>query len=426
MGSLTAPPGNPVPPGADAARALFVEARRRRKRRWLAGIAAVLVASALVAVSAVAWLHRASGPGHKGSGAGPAGVALAARSSAAAAVWYDGTRLRVGSIYLDGRVTQQAGPEANTDLQPLVVAGGRIYWVNPMGGGVPLMPYQGWYPRVVQYWDQATGKIGIAGPGQTVFLPASGRYLLWSLDATTLAEMPVAGGTLRQLALPRGWYLPGGDGLPEFGDTGVATANGVIVQSVESPGRRPPVLAVWDPGSGRLKVLGRGLAVIGAYTPPRARYSLLAWLPAACPFPDNCLLKITNTATLATRTVRSPLPGGFAAGGAFSPDGTQLAVFPQTRPHGTAPGYARLALVDPRTGAVRFAPRPRITLGTDLGWALWLPDGRHLLVGPCPATCLVDAATLSARPLFLARGHGRNVGSSQDISFTAAILPQHR
>jgi hypothetical protein len=420
MGSLTAPPGNPASPGAGAAQALFMEARQRRHRRWLAGIAAVLVVSAVVAVSTVIWLHRASG--HGAGRTGPPGTAPAARSSAAAAVWDDGTRLRLGDIYLDGRVTQRAGPEVNADGLPLVAAGGRIYWVNPLGGGVPFMPYTGWWPKVVQYLDRATGKIGVAGPGYTVFLSASGRYLLMAQDATTLGELPVAGGALRQLTLPRGWYLPGSDGLPEFGDTGIATANGIIVQSVHSLTWRPPVLAIWNPGSGQVEVLGRGLAVIGAYTPPGAHYSLLAWLPAACPFPDNCLLKITNTATLATRTVRSPLPGGFAAGGAFSPDGTQLAVFPQTASHGLVPGHARLALVDPRTGAMRVAPRPRLPLGQDICRALWLPDGTHLVVLQ-PGSYLVDAGTLSARPLFLAPGHARYVSNGENIDFTAAILP---
>jgi hypothetical protein len=339
-----------------------------------------------------------------------------------AAVWYDGTRLRLGDIHLGGAMTQRAGPEVNADSLPLVAAGGRVYWVNPLGGGVPFMPYTGWWPRVVQYLDRATGKIGVAGPGYTVFLSADGRYLLMAQDATTLGEMPVAGGALRQLTLPRGWYLPGSDGLPEFGDTGIATANGIIVQSVDSLTWHPPVLAIWNPGSGKVDVLGRGPAVIGAYTPPGAHYSLLAWLPAACPFPDNCLLKITNTATLATRTVRSPLAGGFAAGGAFSPGGTQLAVFPQTASHGPVPGYARLALIDLHTGALRMARGLRLPLGQDICRALWLPDGTHLVVVQ-PGSYLVDAGTLSARPLFLAPGHASYVSNGENIDFTAAILP---
>jgi hypothetical protein len=81
MGDLIAPPGNPVSPGGAAAQALFVEARRRRLHRRLAGIAAVLVAAAVVAVSTVTWLPRVLGQG-TGNG-GTAGATLAARSSAA-------------------------------------------------------------------------------------------------------------------------------------------------------------------------------------------------------------------------------------------------------------------------------------------------------------------------------------------------------
>ena len=390
----------------------------------MAGVIAVVVACAVVGVVAAIWRPWASGQAADRPGA--LGTAPAERSSAAAAVWYDGTRLRFGDIYLDGRVTPRAGPEASADSLPLVAAGGRVYWVNWMGGAVPFQPYTGWYPRVVQYLDRATGKIGIAGPGSTAFLSADGRYVLMAQDAITLGELPVGGGALRQLTLPPGWYLPGGDGLAGLDEEGLGTANGVIVQSREGTSWRPQVFGLWHPGGHTVQVLGRGLAVFAAYTPPGGRYSLLAWLPAACPFPDNCLLKITNTATLATRTVRSPLPGGFAIGGAFSPDGTRLAVFPQTLPRGLAPGYARLALVDLRTGAMRVAPRPRITLGQDFGSALWLPDGRHLIVGPCPGSCLVDSTTLSARPLFLAPGSDRRVGNGQGINFTAAILSSPR
>jgi hypothetical protein len=56
-----------------------MEARRRRRRRWLAGIAAALVAAAVLAVSAVTWLPRAFGGGASGGEA--AGTALVGRSS---------------------------------------------------------------------------------------------------------------------------------------------------------------------------------------------------------------------------------------------------------------------------------------------------------------------------------------------------------
>jgi hypothetical protein len=391
MSPVTAPPVS----ASGAAQALFQEARRRRRRRWLAGIAAILAASAAVAVSSGTLLNRA--PGHEGGGTGPAGTALAARSSVTAAVWFDGIRLRVGDIHLGGRVTQRASAEVNADLLPLVLAAGRVYWVDPAGAFLPAL---GHWSQVVQYLDLATGKIGTAGPGQTVFLSANGRYLLMSQTATSLTETPVAGaGAPRQLTLPRGWYLPGGDGLPGLvPGQGLATANGIIVQSGESPGWRAQSLGVWSPRSGKVEVIGRELAVIGAYTPPGARYSLL---------------KITNTATGSARTVRSPLPGGFAVGGAFSPDGTRLAAFPQT--------------TSGRTGPVRMARGPRLALGQDIAWARWLPDGTRLIVGMGTGDCyLVDSATLSAEPLFLARGDGHHLGNSQDINVTAAIVPLRR
>ena len=81
-----------------------------------------------------------------------------------------------------------------------------------------------------------------------------------------------------------------------------------------------------------MKIIGRGLDVIDAYTPPGARYSLLAWTRRLL---QHCPVGITNTATLASLTVRSPNRYGFAYGGlftsgAFSPDGTRLAVFLNT------------------------------------------------------------------------------------------------
>jgi hypothetical protein len=402
---------------------LFREARRRRRHRWLAGIAVVLAVSAVVAVSTMTWLHRAPGPAEGKSE--PTAMAHAGRPSVAAAVWFDGIRLHVGAIHPGGRVTQRAVAEVNADRLPLVRAGGRAYWVDPAGTYVSAL---GHWSQVVQYLDVATGKIGTAGPGQTVFPSADGRYLFMSQTPTSLTETPVAGGAPRQLSLPRGWYLPGGDGLPDvISGAGLATANGIIVQSAESPDLRSQVLAVWNPVSGKVQVIGTELAVIGAYTPLGARDSLLAWLPAACPFPDNCLLEITNTATLETTVLRSPLPGGFAVGGAFSPDGTQLAVFPQTAPQHATPGSARLAIVNLVTGAMRMARGPRLALGKDFAWARWLPDGRHLIMGAgTEPSYLADSGTLSASPLSLARQHGRTIGDGQGINYTAAIVPLRR
>jgi hypothetical protein len=403
-------PAGPADPSA--AQALFREARRRRRQRWLTGITMVLVIVTAVAVSTLTSTHRSAGRGAERTG--PAGAALAAPSPAAA-VWYDGVFLHVGYIHPGGDVTQRVVAEVNAAPLPLLPAGGRVYWVDPAGTFVPAL---GYWSELVRYLDVATGRIGTAGPGQTVFLSADGRYLLMSQTATSLAETPVIGGAVRQLTLPRGWYLPGGDGLADVvSGAGVATANGIVVQSEESWGPGGSVLAVWNPNGGRVTVIGRAVGVIGAYTPPGARYSLLAWLSASCGFPGSCALMITNTATLSSRTVRSPLPGGFALGGAFSPSGAstaRLAVFLDAG-SGNA---ARLALVDLATGAVRVIPRPRLVLGLDIAWARWLPDGAHLIVGPAAGgSDLVDAATLSAEPLVVAHE------SSEDLDYTTAVVP---
>ena len=397
-----------APPAAGSVQALFKEARRRRRRRWLAGTAAVLVVAVAVAVSAVSWPGQPAG--HGPGGVRPVGPAQAV-SSSVALVWFDGTSLRVGYLQPGGAVSEHAVAEVNAHYLPLVPAGGRVYWVDPAGTFVPAL---GHWSQVVRYLDVATGTIGIAGAGQTVFLSADGRDLFMSQTATTLTETPVTGpGAIRQLTLPRGWYLPGGDGLADlFSGAGLATANGIVVQSQPDPGPAGLVLALWNPARGRVTVIGRARGVIGAYTPPGARYSLLAWVPARC-----CALTVTNTETRSATTVHSPLPGGFALGGAFSPAspaGARLAVYLNAG----SGASARLALVDLATGALRVVPGVRVALGPDIAWARWLPGGSSLIAQATTGSgYLVDAGTLAVRPLAV-RGRG-----AVDVNFTAAVVP---
>ena len=207
-------------------------------------------------------------------------------------------------------------------------------------------------------------------------------------------------------------------------------AGGVLVQSDRTTWART-IIGVWNPGTGAVRVVGKGLAVLAAYTPPGGHYSLLAWLPAACAEGQDCPLNITNTATLATRTVRSPLRHGFAVGGAFSPGGTRLAVFAATNPDAT--GAVRLAMVNTGTGALRLAGSVRLAIGAPIAWARWLPDGRHLLTGGAEASYAVNAATLSAQPLFFMRGSARfmpssdrSIQDSQDLNYSTVVVPLRR
>jgi WD40 repeat protein len=200
-------------------------------------------------------------------------------------------------------------------------------------------------------------------------------------------------------------------------------AGGVLVKSDRKTWART-VIAVWNPKTGALKAVGRGYQVITAYTPPGGHYSLLAWLPAACSEGHDCPLEITNTATLSTTTVRSPLRHGFAFGGAFSPDGTRLAVFADTNPDAT--GAVRLAMVSTGTGALHLADSVRLEVGAPVAWALWLPDGRHFLTGGLKASYVVNQAGLSARPLFFIRGSDHSIEDSQDLNYSAVVVPLRR
>ncbi|MDR2988447.1 MAG: hypothetical protein LBV34_26795, partial [Nocardiopsaceae bacterium] len=263
-------------------RALFREARRRRRRRWLAGLAVVFVAAILVAAAVLTWLGR--GPREEVGGARRS-EALTVDRSSATAVWVDdSSRVHLGAIGADGRLSQRVVGEANAAAEPLVAVGRRVYWVDPAGKFVPSL---GHWSQVVRTLNLRTRQVSLAGAGQTVFLSADRHYLLMSQMPTSLTETPVAGGRPRSLSLPRGWYLPGGNGLADpLEGQGLDTVNGIVVQSKESPGVSVRRIALWDPRTRTVQVIGRAQAVIDAYTPPGAHYSLLAWLPAGCAAPQ--------------------------------------------------------------------------------------------------------------------------------------------
>jgi len=151
-----------------------------------------------------------------------------------------------------------------------------------------------------------------------------------------------------------------------------------------------------------VKIIGQDFDVTGTFTPPGASYSLLAWTGGRR---QCCRLGITNTSTLATITVRSRGRYGFTYGGlfssgAFSPDGTRLAVMLNTTnpqdPYRTP--YSVLAIVDTRTGAVRLVRAARLVTTEDVGWARWLPGGNQLIVGAEAGSYAVNATRLAARP----------------------------
>jgi hypothetical protein len=246
------------------------------------------------------------------------------------------------------------------------------------------------------------------------------------------------------LVPPDGWNLTGASLL---GDPTPVVANGILVESAtarsgppvagcsDSGGalcpattrlqqvrRNPFALGIWNPTTGHVRVVGRVWKVIGSYTEPGARSSLVAWVPASCENGGNCSLHITDTSTLSTRLVRSPLGHGFDWGGGFSPDGRQLAVFVRTDRSNLSP-TTQLALVT-GSGSIRMVAGAVVNIGDSLAWAAWYPDSSHLIAGavgsPDGVTndnhYVVDAQTRTVMPFrFLADGN-------QDVNFSVVPI----
>src|SRR5262249_33483996 len=119
------------------------------------------------------------------------------------------------------------------------------------------------------------------------------------------------------------------------------------------------------------------------------------WMPAGCRFP-SCPIAITNTVTLASRTIHSPLGHGFVLGGAFSPNGRRLAVFANVSAR-AGDEAAELAIVSTVTGAGHLVPGVRMMVGEDADWIRWLPGGTSLIT-QASHDYLVNTVTLAARP----------------------------
>jgi hypothetical protein len=399
---VIAPP-RPGARSAAEAEALFAEAHRRRRRRRLAGGVACLVLAGLLAAGLLtAWPRHGAGthPGHLGAAAAPGFTLPPVRVA-----WVDYN----GQLHVGNLATRAQHVVATVDASaadPMIQAGGRLYWADISKDVAPIRDY-----------DIATGKIGYLARGDSVFASADGRHMYIVQTASRLIELPADGiGSPRQLALPSGWHVSGGLG-------NWSVAGGIVIYSGPADQRLgPTILAAWNPRTGHVKIIGRDLDIIDTYTPPGARYSLLAWTSGG-------VLGITNISTLASLTVRSPNRYGFTYGGpfssgAFSPDGKRLAVFLNTtNPHDSynAP-HSVLAIVNTRTGAPRLVPAARLVTTEDVGWARWLPGGNRLIAGAEGGSYAVDAVTLATRP-FSFGSPGEDINSSGDINFSATILP---
>jgi hypothetical protein len=388
---------------------LFAEARRRRRRRRLAGCAVTLVLAGAVAAGVVA--GGGGRPARRGSHdrrppvPAKADVSRLALPSVRMA-WLDNGLLMVGNP-ATGAVRTGPSADASTSA-PLVFADGRLYWADSYQDSAPIRDY-----------DLATGKIRYLQRGEAVFAALDGRHLYIVHSSRVLLEVP-ADGADRVVALraPAGWYMSG----VTAGWEPIEAAGGIVVYSSAKPDYVPPSAraGVWNPVTGRVRILGAGITIFGVYTPPGARYSLIAWVPSSRRIALDDSLRITSTLTGATVSVRNPLHHGFAASGApaFSPGGTQMAVFVRTGSLGDSNGLSQLAIVNTSTGAARVVPGTALNTTEDAFWAIWLPRGQRILAGAVGSAYVVDPRTLAVRPFTF-------FGSSTD-GFSATVLPAHR
>jgi hypothetical protein len=176
--------------------------------------------------------------------------------------------------------------------------------------------------------------------------------------------------------VPTGGYVNTGAGP----GAALGVGGDIVVESAPATAVWNPVLGLWDPRTGTVRTLGHDWGVVDTHTGRNGASDLLAWIPAACDGRPTCPLLITNLTSGRTITVASPLPYGFDIGGAFSPEGSQLAVFVKTNAGDVNPAM-QLALVDPVTGSIRLIPGAQGDIGESVGWARWLPRGTQVLTG---------------------------------------------
>jgi hypothetical protein len=414
---MIAPPGQAAGGAAASAadiQLLFAEARRRRRRRRMVAAAVILALAGLVATGLAGGGTR-RGPPRRAGATPPAAVIAKPRAPrftlpAAHLAWVDYQgELHIGNAATGTQHVVATFPSAAGGW--FAAAAGHLFWLDfaASKNAAPIRDY-----------NLATGQLRKLARGESVFASADGRHVYLMRSGTALTELRAAGsGAPRQLTVPAGWHLP----FPQ--PIGLADGGITVIRNGDRADAFSAGLGIWYPRTGRLQVIGNGGGVIAGYTPRNARYSMLAWAPSAC-LRGDCMIKITNTATMATVTVRSPLHHGFTdPGAAFSPDGTQLAVFVRRASISSRwPNHSELALVSTRTGAVRVARAVKLETQEDAGWVLWLPGGRRLLAGALLASYAVDARTLSARPYFFFRAAGdHNIMDTPDINFSAVLLP---
>ncbi len=381
-------------PDVDEAQLLFEEARRRRRRRWLVAVIAV---ATLALVGTVAGFVATGGvkgtapysPSTRRAVTPTVGPNHSVRSGTTEVVWFASGGLHVGN---PSQGSDRVVAQVNATATRLVGIGSRVYFLQR--GSPDVLAVNGGN-RIAEL-DTESGHVHFLGAGINLTTTTDGRDLLVALDAIHLVKLSPTGARLSPV-----WTVPSGYTLNTYASQHplAAVAGGIAVESTQpSPTSGAYVLAIWYPTRGTIRVLGRDAFVIGSYTRPGANHSLLAWIDGSGAGADANRLAMTDTATMTTRLISSPLSGVFASaiqkygssvgefgtnflgGGAFSPEGQQLAAFVSAfRPHDWP--NAQLVLVNANTGSVKLIANTVIQIGEPAGWATWSPTGSDLFGG---------------------------------------------
>lgn len=376
-------------PSPPALGALRTRVRRRRARRRIATVA-LATAVATGVVVGVTSLSNGSGDTRRdrvvAAGGGTARALRSERVDARLA-WLD----RDGIAIADART-------------------GRVLHRVPGTGPLSCrMCFVGFtVGRDVVFGDGSN--IRLVSPNGAARTLAPGRFAFPAADAQSIYVVPDADGSaverwdLHGHKVGGPWRLPSGYVLSSAsGFAARAVVGGVIVETAENGTDHR--LAIWTPSTNALRVIGQNRwDVIDTYTAPGAATSTIAWIEPGCAFP-GCAIALTDSATGATRTIAPP-PGhtGFFIGGAFSPDGRLLAVFPSTTP---APPSGRpvanpsldLAVIDVASGNVTAVRDSHLFMGEPIGQAAWSPSGDWLFFGVGDRILVHRSGTDDAVPL---------------------------
>jgi hypothetical protein len=391
----------------DEAQLLFPEAKQRRRHRWfVAGVAVLVVLVGTTAGLVVSSGGRGGAPSLPSAGKThppTVGSDHSVLPGITRVVWYASGGLHVGD---PSKGSDRVVAQVDATTTRLVRIGGRVYFFQR--GGPDVSAANGGH-RIADL-DIRSGRVHVLSSGINLTTTADGRNLLVALDPNHLVELSPTGARLSPV-----WTVPPGYTVNTYAPQHplAAVAGGIAVESARpaSSTSGAYVLALWYPTTGTIRVVGRDAFVIGSYTRPGTNHSMLAWIDGSGSGVDGDRLAITDTATMHTRLVSSPLSGvltsavqeagsdvvefgsNFLGGGAFSPDGRQLAAFVSAfRPHDWP--NAQLALVDPNTGSVQLVANTVIQIGEPAGWAIWSPTGGQLFGGSYREGPVIQAFSL--------------------------------